>query len=519
MGGEGPEIHASPPQAATGDTVGVEVTGLAAGSGPYQLLLGGRIVATGLTADAGGAIALTITIPPAPAGSEELVVADSSGVPLAATELTVTAGGPPAGIMFAIGGGLLAILAIALVFRRRNNREAASVGASADLAAADDPPASAPESPPEPTPTPSGSPVVAAAPMPTITPTRPWSRHLLGDALTQGAEVASIAAWRGALWLAAVEHGDSSATTSIMSSLTGIAWSTPFELGSGTSPRILTDHTVICVVSQCERGDGPSVWVSRDGVDWTDLTFGGGSRPKGLVTAAACRNGLVFLCCSSEGGETLWAGRLDGAWIRLELGFRPTLLADWSGRLMAFGALDGVPSLAESEAGIRWSSVDLDVPPSFAEFAPTALLPIADMALLLGTDRIDGVADAWVSEDGVTWDRAPLGAGPTSEILGGAVAGGAVLAAGNVADGAAVWRTERGIEWRRVEDPGFDELRLVDFAVYEGRSHVLGMDTDGLPVIWIRQPWTTDTAERDDSSASPSLQLVIDDEARVERPA
>jgi len=511
----GPTISVDDPDPAPGDTVAVAVMGVSLDGGPYELVLGGTVVASGLAASPDGRIALTVTIPATLDGVHPLQLRSQAapGV-LAEVPLDIAPPVAPARTVVLIGVGLLSMLVVAAGVRRRRRRAPASVAPM---------PAPGPESP-SPT-APTSEPLTGAEPSiatpfvgaPVVAST-PWSNHGLDEAVGD-AQIAAIATWHGALWLAASLPDGRVQRAMVMSSLNGITWSDGVVLGTGGSPRILTDHSQICVVAQSPDGGYPSVWMSRDGLEWTELASGGSGQPVGRVTAATSHNGLVLLCCTTGAGSAVWAGRRDGEWIGLDLGMEPSLLANWSGRLMAFGFDGAVPSIAESEAGIRWKPVHVDAPPSFAAFAPSRVVFLESDAFLLGADRADRVADAWVSSDGATWDRAPLDAPTGSSIVAGGIADGGIIAVGNVPDGGAVWRTEDGIRWQRVEDSArFAGLILVDFAHYEGRSHVIALDADGKPGMWVRQPWEP-APQADATPETTTLQLVVDADARVERPA
>jgi hypothetical protein len=324
-----------------------------------------------------------------------------------------------------------------------------------------------------------------------------------------------LVSWHGALWLTAAVIIAGKPQIRVWHSLNGITWGAPVILGTGSNPILAADRSQLCVIA-----DGPRVWITPDGEEWRGLASGDPGQPRGEITAAASLHGLVVLGSRTGSEAFLWLGRRDGEWITLEIGMTAAVFGRWSGRTIVLGTTnDGSPAAAETDAGIRWRPIPLDVPPSFASFRPATLLPLADQAILLGTDVGDGVADAWVSLNGAAWDPAPIGAALGSSIRSAALCGGAVLGAGNVADGGAVWRTAHGIRWRRVDEADdFAGLDVMSLAVYEERPHVLATGNDRDPVIWIRRPWSPPPADSPQENV-PGLQVVIADDVSTERPS
>jgi hypothetical protein len=101
----------------------------------------------------------------------------------------------------------------------------------------------------------------------------------------------------------------------------------------------------------------------------------------------------------------------------------------------------------------------------------------------------------WVSDDGRTWQAAPLFGTATEGIMRGITAtADGFVAVGNAPEGAAVWRSPEGIAWERVPHlPVFDQATMFDVAsgpaglvavgcqaVTECASGVSWRSTDGL---------------------------------------
>jgi hypothetical protein len=543
--GIGPSLVAGNEQIRPGEVLRLTGLDLAVDGTTYQLVIGSLVVADDLTPGNDGIIVVDLTLPDGLAGVQTLGLR-ATGTTETVASATVTIAGSPATTFpvaaVVAGLGLLLVLALGIgLGRRRTAHSTAHAGADPPRVTTPHPVAvAAPHEDPPPAPPPgdhdpnrppvspiepdahrigtasAAAPAIAPPPI-LVPPQSPWSRHPMHEVTTGGVTGGDLITWQGALWLTAAVVIAGKPQIRVWHSLNGITWEPPVILGTGSNPRLVADRSQLCVVAD---GDGPRAWITADGREWRGLASGDPGQPRGQITAIASIHGLVLLGCRTQSGSSLWLGRRDGEWITLNIGVTAAVFGRWSGRTIVLGtADDGSPAAAETDAGIRWRPIPLDVPPSFASFRPATLLPLADQAILLGTDAGDGVADAWVSPNGAAWDPAPVGAVSASSIRTAALCEGAVLAAGTVPDGGAVWRTTHGIRWRRVDDADdFAGLEVLSLAAYEDRPHILAVDADRDPVMWIRRPWRR-AAEVSQEMDAPALQVVISDDTTAERPA
>lgn len=555
-----------------GGNIQVTAEGLEPGQTRYRLVLGDADISTALTADGEGRITVQVAIPEAITGVLTLHLVDTDQARIVATtELAVRAAGSSVSTIAIAMGALMAVLAVAFLIgtRRRRDDATTEVGTGrppaplatvtpathliSDEPAANPEPFAGPEAThadepagPEMSADPEGAqadetesgdaaaktvatdPIDAAngdastlevtLPGPAFTgiPSRPWSRLALGGTPLATGRATDAATWDGALWITGVADTSTGTQVVVWSSLNGLTWSEPVVVGRGSQPKFASDRTRLYLIAEDAENLLPAIWMTTDGSTWRSLASGLGGQPAGNVTSAMVAGGLLLLAVSENGGSCLWAGHPDGAWIQLDVGFKPQLLARWGKHLLGFGHRpNGLAVLAQSEAGIRWTMGAVDAPPSYHQFAPDALYPLGDEAILVGEDTATGGAEAWVGRTPNRWDPAPIGVPIGTRIAGGVIADGGLVVVGVARRDVSVLRTIRGIRWQQVDATA--DLADFDFVAvtrYEGRIHLLGMD-QGEPVIWVRQGFPT--PKPSDTASGAKLRLVVDGDVAAER--
>lgn len=536
--GDGPALSIDEETPTAGSKVHVTVSDIESVTQRYDLVLAGSVVAASLAPSSDGRVAVAIDLPVDMEGAQQLrLVIAGTGELVASTEFVVTQPGATtsATVIVAVGLALILLLALLIGIRRRKGRESTPAEAAPVLQPATNPETDAAEAAADVSraaevagpatndvrtvehPTTPPLEAVPVSPLPGL-PSRPWSALRLGATPLAIGEPTDIIVWDGALWITGVRATAAGTQVLVWSSLNGLTWNEPMMLGSGSQPRFAADRSQICVIGDAAAGTHPVIWASTTGADWQPLASGLDEHPAGRITSAMVAGGLLMLASAEDSQSSLWTGHSNGAWIRLDIGFEPRFLSRWNHQLLAFGRRhEGGAALAESEAGIRWTDVDLDTSPSFAAFEPAMLLPIGDQALLIGDDTTDEVAEAWIASSAGRWDPAPIGAPGGTRIVGGVRDDDGVVAVGVSSQEVSVWRTVRGIQWKRVDKGAeLDGFEPVGVARYESRIHLLGMG-QGEPVIWVRQAFPQPAAREDQTD--PGLHLVVDDSVAVERPA
>ena len=257
------------------------------------------------------------------------------------------------------------------------------------------------------------------------------------------------------------------------------------------------------------QGRDAAVWTSSDGVEWTRVasaTFGGpGDQQMNRVTWDGSRFDAVgyagseaALWRSSDG--TTWSPVPPQASFQPPSGFmRMRGVAERNGTLVAVGyqSRGGInePAAWVSSDGLTWQRVSDD--PVFAasgsQLAAVSTGP--DGFVVIGYDTVDGRqrAAAWTSPDGRTWLRAPAAQAAfdsrdPQEAFVVTFTGGQFVAGGTDGDRAAIWTSTDGQSWTESSD-------VAAFASASGSLAIQGLTTfdDGIAAAG----WSQSNGQKD----------------------
>ena len=114
------------------------------------------------------------------------------------------------------------------------------------------------------------------------------------------------------------------------------------------------------------------------------------------------------------------------------------------------------------------------------------LTPFAEGVLVGGLTSDYQDAAVWVSEDGVSWARvdSPSFGGPGAQLMTGVAAGEAgIVAVGSSEDGSGTWVSDDGNTWQRVEPDPLADGWVLDVVEDRGGFVAVG-SIDLRPTIW-----------------------------------
>lgn len=218
-------------------------------------------------------------------------------------------------------------------------------------------------------------------------------------------------------------------------------WDPIFCAGGTPSAAVAQDHILVAGTG---TGDVPYLWVSNDGLRWTDIPL---PRDLGVLRAVA-----------SIGGTDVLMGR----------------------------NLDGGIWFSISPNGTTWS-----VPAALAAPAETdvmAILPLDGGFVAMVRDG-SGAVGAYRSDDGVTWEAAEAVGLDANQVVRFVAVEGALVALGGNEFGPAMWVSADGTSWRATVVPGDvgKNATLRGIAVRQGRVYVVGqaeVDLEAIAGAW-----------------------------------
>ena len=265
-------------------------------------------------------------------------------------------------------------------------------------------------------------------------------------------------------------------------------------------------------------GNGATPWTSTDGATWDQVVSPAFSGMPLRATAIVHWSG-GFAIAGYAGAEVgpasprFWSSPDGSSWHAASLpedglGGRPVAIAAGGPGLVAVGAgssdANGPAAAWVSSDGLRWERVERS--PAFADVRLRAVASIANVGLVAVGEALAGdVGAILLSGDGLTWRRATTGSavgGSGIQVRLNAVSPGGpgIVVLGTADEGvqygeAAVWTSHDGSTWTRGPGaPAFADAELTAVAPFGGDLVAVG--DRGAPDTYIATVWTSPPAWR-----------------------
>lgn len=282
----------------------------------------------------------------------------------------------------------------------------------------------------------------------------------------------------------------------------GLAWSSLAVLDAGRVAGVAMTRDGLYAVGECDVEEGPAAacWWTGDGVTWVRRTAPRSLRGVTFESVAVAGGRLVAHGRRPE-GPGVWTS-IDGSdWSRIGMLDGVDLVAEASGTLFAFGprALERDAIVARSTDGVSWEPLR-EALFVFHVAALSCLVAYDGGLVAAGSDKMTGAAAVWVSDDGERWLRAPLEPRPGTTIDHLVPTGGGLVAVGSDAgprrtrrpSSIALWDSEDAVTWRRRESSDLLENAAPAGAAATGDALVVvGTLLPGLGSPWpVRTPAT-----------------------------
>jgi hypothetical protein len=278
----------------------------------------------------------------------------------------------------------------------------------------------------------------------------------------------------------------------------------------------VSGSTVVTVAGATRSG--PATLWSTDGGSWAPGTVNGaaGGWPQDVVAfpggfVAVGDDGCPFGLPSALEGcmPAIWRSTNGSTWARLSIdapiNARLTAVTTWRDELIAVGArladpdsMAQAPVILRSSDGSTWDVLPL---PPGAVGILWDVTADGDRLVAVGTEPTDVAASsaavAWISSDGHSWTREPIGNASTIPVMVSPAPGGFVATAQgmHVADGSEPMGWLRGTAWSPLPMPAGPPVYLMGVAAGPQGALIVGTDTvsdfgERVPVLYATQDGT-----------------------------
>ena len=289
----------------------------------------------------------------------------------------------------------------------------------------------------------------------------------------QTGEVSAVEAFNGQLY-AGISNAIGGAR--IFRSPDGTTWTPVTQPGFGIShdimPPSILDLTVFGgrLYASTGRGDGPGqIWRALDGVNWAPMVIHGFGDPDTVdITALVVFNDAIYAGAHSLiSGAQIWRSFSgdSNTWTQVAPKVPGTGAVRVTGFAVFGGALyaaveSGAPAQIWRSSGGDWATIVSD---GFGNSLTTSTGGMAEFAgqLYVGAGNVVNGAQLWRTKDGAIWEQAIVpgfGASNNQQVeMVFVFQNHLYVSVRNVATGIQLWRSPDGTLWERANQDGFGD--------------------------------------------------------------
>lgn len=310
------------------------------------------------------------------------------------------------------------------------------------------------------------------------------------------------------------------AYAAVWHSADGVEWHFSSSLGSvaGLLAIPWRSGTLVTASDRTDPQRSPSSWYSADGKDWERLAGGNDESLSGVsFEGGVSTHEVVVAWGRGPDGPGLWQSRDGSEWTRSELAQEVDLIVYAEGELIGFGKeQDSKRSfVARSADGTSWSKSGDGARSAFEGVSPASLVSFQGGMVMAGSDLMRGIGAVLVSDDGQGWYRVPFQPADGTSIEHLAVCEDRLLAVGadtrrrrGGTGTLVVWESVDAVDWKRVDsvdllsDAVGHSVTSADGSVRIWGAVFAGQDVDSPPVA-VHWEWSPVPRQKSDADTVP----------------